>query len=147
MAAVAEKVESLFFQDETAWLEQTAQLIAERRFDDVDWAELQEYLTDMAKRDKREVKNRLRVLLAHLLKWSRQPEKRTGSWKATILEQRLQLKDQCQSGSLRNYAEEVFDEAYTQAVIIAAAETGLDSSAFPMSGQWTLAQALTDSFE
>ena len=72
--------------DETAWLERTADLVRGRRFDQLDPDTLAEYLTDMAKRDRREVYNRLVVLLAHLLKWEYQPAGRGRSWQVTILE-------------------------------------------------------------
>ncbi len=50
---------SLYERDETAWLEATANLVAQGRFGEIDRAALSEYLTDMATRDKREVKSRL----------------------------------------------------------------------------------------
>ena len=60
---------SLYVQDETAWLEHTAGLVAQRRFDEIDHENLSEYLADMARRDRRDVLSRLTVLLAFLLKW------------------------------------------------------------------------------
>src|SRR5712691_3629821 len=98
---------SLFEQDETAWLEQTASLVAQGRFGEVDHDHLSEYLTDMARRDKREVFSRLVTLLAHLLKWEHQPENRSNSWRGTILEQRRELRLLLESGSLRRHAAEL----------------------------------------
>src|SRR5262245_40195193 len=77
----------LYELDETAWLEQMSKLAAERRFNKMDHEHLSEYLSDMAIRDRREVKSRLTTLLAHLLKWEFQPKKRTNSWRGTILVQ------------------------------------------------------------
>src|SRR3954469_11911600 len=91
---------SLYLADETAWLERTAQLIAEGKWDEIDRDNLSEYLTDMAIRDRREVMSRLVVLLAHLLKWDHQAEMRTGSWQATIKLQRLELRQLLESGTL-----------------------------------------------
>jgi hypothetical protein len=71
--------------DETAWLEATAELVRNGRFADVDRNALAEYLVDMARGDRREVFSRLVVLLAHLLKWEHQPDRRSGSWRGTIL--------------------------------------------------------------
>ena len=59
----------LFEKDETAWLEAMARLAADGRHAEMDHANLSEYLTDMAKRDRREVSSRL-VSYHHLLKWS-----------------------------------------------------------------------------
>ena len=78
----------LYEQDETAWLEAMAALAADGRYAEMDHLHLSDYLADMAKRDRREVFSRLVVLLSDLLKWEHQPERRTGSWRGTIREQR-----------------------------------------------------------
>src|SRR5438876_941199 len=95
---------ALYEQDETAWLEQMADLVAQRRFEELDHEHLQEYLLDMARRDKREVFNRLVVLLAHLLKWEHQQEQRSNSWRGTIVLQRRELRQLLESGTLRRHA-------------------------------------------
>jgi hypothetical protein len=75
MAAVkTESLSTLFEQDETAWLEIMADLVSKKRFKEIDHRNLSEYLTDMAIRDRREVKSRLVMLLSHLLKWQFQIE-------------------------------------------------------------------------
>jgi hypothetical protein len=136
--AAAPKLTELYLDDETAWLEHMAELARQRDVASLDWTNLSEYLTDMAHRDRREVKNRLRVLLAHLLKWEHQPDKRTGSWRATILEQREQLVDLASRGVLRAHAEVVLEDAYGSAIELASAETGLPASAFPESCPYDL---------
>src|SRR5260370_22388682 len=78
----------LYERDETAWLEAMSALAAGRRYAEMDYLHLSEYLADMAKRDRREVFSRLVVLLSHLLKWEYQPDKRSGSWRGTIRGQR-----------------------------------------------------------
>jgi hypothetical protein len=122
---------SLYYEDETAWLEVMAQLVAERRFDEFDCEHLSEYLSDMARRDRREVYSRLVVLLTHLLKWDYQPEKRSGSWRGTILAQRRELRLLLESGVLRNHAIASLAEAYQEAREQAAAETELPIEVFP----------------
>lgn len=129
---------SLYEQDETAWLEQTAGLVAQRRFAEIDHHHLSEYLADMARRDKREVLSRLVVLLAHLLKWEHQPQQRTRSWEATILHQRQELQDLLESGTLRNHAREMLAKAYDRAVKQAALEMGMAEGAFPAACPWPL---------
>jgi hypothetical protein len=125
-------------QDETAWLEQTADLIAQRRFDEINHELLSEYLADMARRERREVLSRLTVLLAHLLKWERQPDRRTGSWEATILHQRQELQDLLESRTLRNRARDVLGKAYERAVKRAALEMGVAEETLPAACPWTL---------
>src|SRR5437764_9918061 len=105
------KLTELFEHDETAWLECMADLVAQRRYDELDHQNLSEYLQDMARRDKREVFSRLVILLTHLLKWDHQPEQRSNSWRGTILSQRRELRLLLESGSLRRYASEVLAKA------------------------------------
>jgi Domain of unknown function DUF29 len=97
------KLSRLYEIDETAWLEQMSQLVHERRYGQLDYKNLGEFLADMAKRDKREVSNRLRTLLVHLLKWEHQPRKRSRSWEGTILTQRYELQALLESRTLKNY--------------------------------------------
>lgn len=133
---------NLYEADETAWLEEMSRLVAERRFTELDIEHLSEYLADMAKRDKREVLNRLTVLLAHLLKWEYQPEQRTNSWRATIVVQRHELEGLLDSGTLRKYAVEIMSRAYRKAVERAAIETSLAEQVFPVDCPQTLDEVL-----
>src|SRR5262245_36580276 len=123
---------ALYEVDETAWLEATADLIRQRRLDEVALDTLAEYLADMAKRDRREVFSRLVVLLSHLLKWEHQPEHRSGSWRGTMREQRRELRQLLESGTLRKHAEAVLADAYAEARRQAADETELSLDVFPV---------------
>jgi hypothetical protein len=127
----------LYVEDETAWLEEMAARIDAGAHSDLDYASLREYLTDMAKRDRREVRSRLLVLLLHALKWEQQPDHRSGSWKGSILVQQSELRDLASGGVLRTHADDVLPEAYIDAVRAAAAETGLPVSTFPADCPWT----------
>jgi hypothetical protein len=133
---------SLYEQDETAWLELTANLVGERRFTEIDHEHLREYLSDMALRDRREVFSRLVGLLVHLLKWQYQPKRRTRSWRGTIISQRSDLDKLLESGTLRRHAEEVLGQAYKRAIRQAAAETGLAEEVFPAECAMSLDEVL-----
>src|SRR5262249_16010259 len=135
---------ALYEADETAWLEAAAALVRQGRLDDIDCETLAEYLTDMAKRDRREVFSRLVVLLSHLLKRTIQPDHPCGSWQGPILEQQRELRQLRDSGTLRNHALAVFADAYAVARKQAAAETGLARTAFPQASEWDLDGALAD---
>lgn len=136
----------LYEADETAWLEAMAELIAQGRWHDLDYAHLGEYLSDMARRDRREVKSRLTTLLAHVLKWVHQPEQRSRSWRGTIIEQRQELSGLVARGVLRQHAEAILAEADAEAVERAAAETGLAAESFAADCPYTLAQLLAADF-
>jgi hypothetical protein len=122
---------ALYDTDETAWLENMAELIREGHVDELDFEHLGEYLSDMARRDKREVKSRLATLIAHLLKWSHQTANRTGGWRATITVQRQELLDLLESKTLRNHAAAILADAYANGLVQAVAETGLPETEFP----------------
>jgi len=133
----------LYERDETAWLEAMAELIRLGRLDEVDYPNLAEYLTDMARRDRREVESRLTLVITHALKWAHQPDQRSGSWRGTIVEQRQELEGLVSRGVLRNHAEAVLVDAYHKAVERAAAETGLPAETFPLTCPYSLDQLLS----
>lgn len=121
---------ALYLSDETAWLEAMAELIESGDHAALDFANLREYLADMARRDRREVESRLIALLLHILKWEFQPALRSRSWQASILEQRQELEGLVDRGVLRHHAEAVLADAYRKAVARAVVETGLPAEAF-----------------
>ena len=132
----------LYEADETAWLDAMAQLAARGDGAGLDYPHLAEYLSDMAKRDKREVESRLAILLAHLLKWQYQPDKRSRSWQATTAAQRQALRRLLDSRSLRNHAGDVMDAVYADGVEQAAIDTGLSATTFPPACPYTLDEVL-----
>lgn len=134
---------ALYERDETAWLEAMAELARDGRAEDLDLGHLAEYLFDMARRDRREVESRLAVLLSHLLKWTHQPDHRSRGWRATVIEQRQELNRFAGRGVLRNHAQEVLADVYTEAVERAAAETGALRDRFPAECPYTLDELLT----
>ena len=135
---------SLYELDETAWLEAMTDLIQQGRHSELDYSHLAEYLTDMARRDRREVESRLASLIAHLLIWTYQPEKRSGSWRATIVVQRQELTNLLGRGVLRNHAGAALLTAYANGVEQAVAETGLLAETFPSECPYTVDQLLSD---
>jgi hypothetical protein len=136
----ADSLAALFLEDETAWLEAMAALVRHRDLASLDLENLGEYLSDMALRDRREVKSRLVILLAHLLKWEFQPKKRSRSWRTTVLTQRQELIDLAGRGVLRGHAEAVLPAAYENAVELAGSETGLPRDSFPSTCPYSVEQ-------
>lgn len=123
---------SLYEQDYALWLENTASLLRQKKFTHLDLENLVEEIESMGRREKRELYNRLIVLLMHLLKWEYQPSHRSNSWLSTINEQRRQInKLLSDSPSLKNYLQENFAECYQIAKVDASSETGLPIEIFP----------------
>jgi Domain of unknown function DUF29 len=115
---------TLYEQDLAAWFEDTIAKLRARQFDAIDLDSLIEEIEGLAGRDRRELKNRLNVLLAHLLKrlYVNCAENNRG-WELTIREQRNQLSDLLeQSPSLRNYWIESFAVVWQRALSDVRAE-------------------------
>lgn len=133
----------LYLDDETAWLDAMATLIREGRLGDLDYPHLAEYIEDMARRDRREVSGRLKILLVHVLKWTYQKNMRTPSWSGSAWSQQDELEFDMESGALRNHAETSLAAIYEKARKLASAETGLPAETFPAECPWTLEQLLS----
>ena len=140
----APRLADLYEADETAWLEESVRLIRAGRVAELDYENLAEFLESMARRDRREVTSRLRVLIAHLLKWRYQPDGGARSWRVTIVTQRQELLFDLASKTLRNHAEATLQDVYRSAVKVAASETDIDAKAFPQDCPFTLDQILTE---
>jgi hypothetical protein len=125
-------LKKLYYEDEHLWYFENAALLREGKVDLADIQHIAEVLEDMGKRDYREILSRMRVLNIHLLKWIFQKKERSNSWKASIREQRKQLKNEfSDSMNLEKYGREYFLISYNDAREIASDETGLSLSVFP----------------
>jgi hypothetical protein len=138
---------NVYESDFYAWAMEQAALLRARRFDAADIDNIAEEIESMGRGEKRELVNRLAVLLLHLLKWQFQPGFRSPSWSATIREQRLRLRDHLDDNpSLKAHLDVALARGYRLAVIGAARETGLPESAFPKSAPHGFEQAADDAF-
>jgi Domain of unknown function DUF29 len=146
--AAAPSSEAQYNKDFFRWTQETAELIRQRRFDEVDLEHVAEEIHDMGLRDHREVRSRLAVLLMHLLKWNLQPERRGNpSWIATIAEQRRELELVIEdSPSLRRIPQEHLPSIYRRAVKDAIKETGLAPNLFPQACPYSADQIMDDDF-
>ena len=130
-----------------AWAMEQAALLRAGRFAAADIANIAEEIESMGRGEKRELVNRLTILLLHLLRWQFQPGFRSASWSSSIREQRIRLRSHLKDNpSLKAKLDESFAEAYELAVIGAARETGLPESAFPKTAPYRFEQAADDAF-
>ena len=101
----------------------------------------------MGRRDRKAIKSNLAVVLSHLLKYQFQPDQRSGSWRASIIEHRQRLRDDLEeSPSLAGHAGTVLERAYADARARALAETGLPAKQLPRTCPYTLQQSLDIDF-
>jgi uncharacterized protein DUF29 len=134
-------------EDFFAWTQEQAQLLRSGDFSQLDVENIAEELESMGRSDKRALDSRLSVLMMHLLKWRTQIEHRSGSWSATIREQRRRIdKLLRESPSLRPEVNQLVPEAYAEARAKAAQETGLPESFFPAQPPFSPEQILSEDF-
>jgi hypothetical protein len=140
-------VTNLYSTDFYAWTQEQANLLRQGKVDYIDRTNLIEEIESLGKQQKQELKNRLGVLIGHLLKWNYQSHQRSKSWKYTIQEQRLQILDLLeQNPSLTSYQEEALTKAYQLALLLIGRETPLDPKELPNQCPYTLDQILDASF-
>lgn len=131
-------------RDFHAWLQDQAALLKVGRLAELDIEHLIEEIESMGASERRELINRLRVLLLHLLKWQLQPVGRSSGWRGTVNEQRAQLETLLdQSPSLRRMVPDILAGTYAKARIQAAEETGLALGTFPEDCPYSVDQVLS----
>jgi hypothetical protein len=134
-------------KDFYSWTCEQAELLRAGRFNELDVSNLIEEIETMGRSEKRELENRLTVLLVHLLKWQYQPTRRGRSWQLTIQEQRLEFFDVLNDNpGLKPQLQALLTHSYRKAKIRASKETGLDTDAFPIACPWEFAQLMDDAF-
>ncbi len=129
------------------WTQQQAEFLQAKKWSCLDIPNLVEEIESLGRQERRELENRLGVLLGHLLKWEFQPENRSRSWFATIREQRrrsLRLLEK--SPSLQPYLCETLETAYEDALDLAVRETSLSYKVFPKECLYSLDQTLDFGF-
>jgi hypothetical protein len=132
-------------QDPAAWSLEQAALLRAGRFDLADIENIAEEIEDVNASHQIELEHRMATLLAHLLKWQYQPERRGGSWSRTIKEQRKRvIRRLKKTPSLKpELADpEWVEGVWLDALVLAMKETDLDM--FPEVCPWKLAEVLID---
>jgi len=134
-------------EDFYSWLCKNVELLRQGRLSEIDVENIAEELDGMSKSQQRELISRLKVLLVHLLKWQFQAERRSGSWKGSIVEQRQQIKKLFKiSPSLKRHIDDNISESYNDAVEYASIETGIPESDFPQTCPYSFEQILDKIF-
>ena len=123
---------NLYETDFYAWTQQQANLLRYQLWNQVDLVNLIEEVESLGRRERQELRNRLIILIRHLLKWDYQSSKRSRSWLATIRIQRRDIiKLLNENPSLQSSLEVALEEAYENARDLASGETNLPLSTFP----------------
>jgi hypothetical protein len=138
---------TLYEQDFYLWLAETVQLLKTGKFEKLDVNNLIEEIESMGRSEKKSVESNLEVVLVHLLKYKYQPDKRSTSWRITLLEHRRRLqRDFKISPSLRRYFLETLAYCYQGARKLASVETEIVITTFPSECPFTAEQVLDEDF-
>ncbi|ELS33809.1 MULTISPECIES: DUF29 domain-containing protein [Pseudanabaena] len=137
----------LYEVDFYAWTQEQSELLRLGQWHSLDIVNLVEEIESLGKQQKQELRNRLGVLIGHLLKWEFQTELRGKSWRSNIIEQRdritLHLKD---NPSLKSYLNEAVIEAYRLSLSLVVRETPFDYPDLPPDCPYAIAQILDPQF-
>jgi len=137
----------LYEEDFFEWTRRNAELLRAGQLQQADIEHIAEEIEDMGKRDLRELKRHVRVLLIHLLKWQLQPRRRSRPCNDTIVSQRIEIEGILeQSPSLRPEIDAHLAGKYKDAVRLAVIETGLRPGRFPGECPFTVEQILDPEF-
>jgi len=121
---------TLYDTDFVEWIEHTATLLRQGRFDELDLENVAEEIECLGRNERVAVKVQLRRMLRELVKQRIQPERGGASWRVSIHDARAEIRSRFKhSPSLRRYAEENLQEIYASAVKDALFETGLTERA------------------
>ncbi len=138
---------SLYDRDTSLWVEDTVTKLKARDFTNLDLENLIQEIESLGKQQKQELRNRLGILIGHLLKWDYQPELRSKSWKATIREQRDELYEILHDNpSLKPYLAEAMQKGFQKGINLVLKETPLDLPDLPQTMPYAIAQILDRNF-
>jgi hypothetical protein len=133
--------------DFLAWTQEQAALLRSGDWAKADVEHIAQQIENIGATEKRELVNRLAVLLLHLLIWRFQPALRGTSWRLTIKQQRLKIVDHFDDNpSLNATRSAAIATAYRYACVDAERETGLPDKTFPAQCPWTYDEMMDENF-
>jgi hypothetical protein len=138
---------SLYEQDFYSWSLHQAQLLREKKFNQVDWENVIEEIEDLGRSEYRAFVSAIEQLTLHLLKWQFQPSRRSASWKNSIDKQRIQLERLLDDNpGLKHRLNDMIAKGYKYGRKGAIQETNLPKLIFPESCPYEWNQLFDDQF-
>ncbi|MBC5797706.1 DUF29 domain-containing protein [Sphaerospermopsis sp. LEGE 00249] len=140
----------LYEQDFYLWLQTTANLLENNKFDELDIKNLIEEINSIGRSEKKELKSRLITLIEHILKleyWQLEKENNARGWRNTVAEQRLQIELTLEdSPSLRNMLDDIFEECYQKARQYILKRYQLSPNLFPENPPFSVTDVLNPDY-
>ena len=145
--SASDTTSSLYETDFYAWTQEQAKLLQQGAWEHLDIVNLVDEIESLGKQQRQELRNRLGVLLGHLLKWEFQPNKRSKSWFVTLREQRRRVSEVLKENpSLKPYLPEALQKAYKDGLDLAVRETPLTDKDFPVECLYSIECILDSNF-
>ncbi len=139
--------QNLYEIDFYAWTQEQAKILRHQQWSQLDLLNLIEEIESLGKQQRAELRNRLKVLIGHLLKWEYQPERRSRSWLMTIRVQRRDTQELlAENPSLKPYLAEALPKIYESGRDLAVGETNLPLKTFPENCPYMLEEIFRDGF-
>jgi hypothetical protein len=130
-----------------AWTREQADLARRGSVNALDLTNIAEELESMGRSERRALASQLERLMAHLLKWRYQPDRRSRSWRRSIRDSRRQIERLLtDSPSLAGEMPTLIEAEWQPATRWASDETGIDQRAFPADCPWSEAELLDPAF-
>jgi len=138
---------SLYESDFYGWTMQQADALRSKKISELDFENLIEEMEAMGRSEKRGLKNRLVILLMHLIKWQYQPKRQGKSWALTIRHQREEIFELLEENpSLKPRIDALLESAWKKALRETEKETKIDRATFPAQCPWTFDDIMKDEF-
>lgn len=138
---------TLYEKDLYAWTQEQTELLRNYQWSQLDLPNLIEEIESLGKQQRQELRNRLSVLIAHLLKWEYQPQRRSRSWLATIRVHRRDILRLLEDNpSLKSCLEDILLEAFENSRDLAMGETDLPEQIFPVACPYSSTEIFDNRF-
>lgn len=142
--SVATRYEDDFY----TWLQEQAALLRAGRLGEIDAENIAEELRNVAKTEFKSLRSALALILAQMLKWDYQPERRSRSRDNTIAIQRIPYRELLsENPGLKSRRAEALRTAYAIARAEASSETNLPRVSFPETCPFSWTDILERSFD
>jgi hypothetical protein len=124
--------------DYAAWLEHQIGLLKAERWSEIDKDNLLDEVESLGRSDFRSLVSACEIVIAHMLKWDHQPERRSNSWIASIAEHRARIGQELEdSPSYASRTGEAMRRAWRPARARASTETDLPLRQLPTESPYT----------
>jgi hypothetical protein len=118
--------------DYAAWLQHQVGLLKADRWNEVDKDNLIDEVESLGRSDFKSFVSAFEIIIAHMLKWDHQPERRSNSWIGSIAEHRDRISQELEdSPSYGTRIAEALSRAYRPARARASIETDLPLRQLP----------------